>query len=570
MKKITLILTIFLFLLWGYSISLKADVFEGNPVDNRSACMLRPDIKFNVLKGISTEESLENSHFLETYRYDIDDYLIHGEMTLTATIHSDLTTKLLKTTFYVSNSIFYKYQAYIDDYVFYEFVFEDSKPKITICEELDLYKVIGYTENNFTITSDFTFEFSPGADYHYLDSHNEPTGYIPDQEFIEDIGFTSLYAMAYKINDLYETEEVHFITECSNPISFDEIINSLSVEDITDGQVTNISIIDSTYHPETGCVQPASYTFTIRAIDYAGNTTLQYCTIDVYDSTPPVITGKNLTLMYFHHYTNKDLLNQFTATDLTECTIEIIENNYEENHNKPGVYTVTALATDEYGNTATATINVRVNDIFSPIVTTKDEVVVTTQDDYTIDYFRQFIYVEDECDGEISDFIIIDEEDYMNHKKIVGNYRFTIEATDSSNNTKKTNFYVKVVDPDYPVISVNEYTIVISKDHKITKEEIISILKKTGQISSDNVNLSSQYFEDESPEGIYAMITEEAGEKYNNKIEIYESEIRDYTPITPKPQNTNNNKIYYIALGIAGGILVLIISLSTILYKKRH
>ena len=106
MKKIML----FVLLLWsiGYFIPTEAEIFEDNPLDNRSAFILTPEKEFNVLKGISTEEDLNSSYFLSVYWQDIDDYLEKGAMYLSAVIHSVFEPRSLKTIFYARSCMLFR------------------------------------------------------------------------------------------------------------------------------------------------------------------------------------------------------------------------------------------------------------------------------------------------------------------------------------------------------------------------------------------------------------------------------------------------------------------------------
>lgn len=568
MKKIML----FVLLLWsiGYFIPTEAEIFEDNPLDNRSSFMLTPEKEFNVLKGISTEEDLNSSHFLLVYWQDIDDYLEEGAMSLSAVIHSAFEPRSLKTIFYASNNQLCRYQAYLDDDLFYEFVVENKQAKITVCEELDLNEIIGYTEEGFTMTSDFKFSFSPGSIYHFYDEHEIPTGYIPDDEFIENIGFKCIYAMKYAFNPIYAGEEVHFITEASNPISLEEILASLKAYDETDGEITDICIIRNTYLIKNNMIEPGSYTLTLRAVDFAGNTTLQECIVDVYDYTPPVITGKDARIYYFNEYSLENILGLFTVKELSSYTLEIIQNDYTPNHNIPGVYAITARATDAYGNTSEAIAYITVLDPYGPVITVQRNIRITTKDAYTLEDFESYIQISDECDGVIQDYSITDIDGYINHPATAGVYSFRVEALDSSGNKASAVFSVHVLDLDYPILEVKEYVIVVPAGYTITKEKVMEILINTGQLEDKTAAVASFYFEEEEPYGSYElMVTDEKGNIFNNELQIMEQKIKDYTPIPSQPKSTKGI-IYGTAIGIAGGMVILFLGLSVVIYKKRH
>ena len=118
-----------------------------------------------------------------------------------------------------------------------------------------------------------------------------------------------------------------------------------------------------------------SYSIVYSATDLAGNTTTATRTVNVVDTTAPVITvtGDNpATVELGDGYTDAGA----TATDLDTVTVTSAS---DVDTDTVGSYTVTYTATDASGNTATATRTVNVVDTTDPVLTVTGDATVTVE-----------------------------------------------------------------------------------------------------------------------------------------------------------------------------------------------
>ena len=430
----------------------------------------------------------------------------------------------------------------------------DSTYDVLVNKEVDLNRTIGYSPSGYALEN---FDVSCDGE---LPVNNGETQ-SPDLEEIGYVKFTSFHTLLYKYETKYLDQKVHFISNILNPLTEQQILSSIKVNDLTDGDDISYQILYSEYdydNPNVG-----EYPITICAIDKSGNATLLDAYVNVVAVDAPKITPKDIRVTYRGFYREQDIKPYFKVKCNYDYTIEIIENNYKDNYTKPGDYTVTAKVTDIYGNYSTATLTVHVVDDAIPRIV-YSKIQVTTLNPYTIDDFKKHINVYDEIDGAITDYTITDLDGYFENVKKPGDYRIRVDASDKAGNSTFSNIYFMVRDTDYPSITVDEYTIVASADHVITREEIIEILIKAGQISDDqNVLLVSDYFDVENPSGSYSLEVRTDDGVFYDKIEV--SVSNDITPSIVK----DNKKFNYLFVLIPS-IIVVLGSLSFIVYKKKH
>ena len=383
----------------------------------------------------------------------------------------------------------------------------------------------------------------------------------------------------YKVfeNDKYLDKSLYFIVDSCNPLTDEDIIKSLNVSDVSCGKIStsNISIIDSDYKIINDYVTPGVYDLTIKAWDFNGNITYQKCKVVSADVTAPTITSVNtLKAKANELLTEEDILSCFNAVDeYSNVTLEIEKDNYSANYQNVGQYTVSVIAKDEAGNEARSSVLIDVEDNTAPTIT-YNETYITTDSPISMADLKAMITIYDDLDGIITEYDIYDCDDYFGHPYIPGEYEFEIEASDSHENS--TTFFISlyVVDKAGPTIEVPTYTLLLNKGEKVTREQILNILKATGQITSmENTVLNSLYFSTLNPEGEYDLEVISDGEVFHDTIRFVDNKkdnIDDGFYNIPIKKEENNNTNYYIILGISAGVIIILSALGVIIYKKKH
>ncbi len=219
--------------------------------------------------------------------------------------------------------------------------------------------------------------------------------------------------------------------------------------DVEDGDLTGSIIIDSS---AVNTSTLGSYTVTYTVSDSSGNTDIKSRTVNVVDTTSPVITlsGANPQIVV------KDSLYTelgATATDNYDGNItgSIIIDSSAVNTSVAGTYSVTYTVNDSSGNTDIETRTVNVITGSSPVIT------LLGANPQTIEagspYSELGATATDVEDGDLTASIVIDSSSV--NTSTLGSYTVTYDVTDSHGLTDHKERTVNIVDTTLPVITLN-------------------------------------------------------------------------------------------------------------------
>ena len=186
-----------------------------------------------------------------------------------------------------------------------------------------------------------------------------------------------------------------------------------------------------------------TYTLTYTSIDDWGNVGTTTRTVNVVDTTAPVmsVTGDNpATVELGASYTDAGA----TGSDLGGAVT--VSSSGTVNTDAVGTYTITYTGTDPSGNTATATRTVNVTDTTAPVITVTGTNPITHElgDTYTD---------AGATATDLSGSITVTTNGTVNDDA-VGEYTLTYVATDPSGNTSTATRTVNVVDTTAPAVTV--------------------------------------------------------------------------------------------------------------------
>jgi hypothetical protein len=203
----------------------------------------------------------------------------------------------------------------------------------------------------------------------------------------------------------------------------------------------NLSI---TQVPTNNTVLPeGTNTVIIAVADQSDNISYSTNTIVVLDETPPVITlngPASVTVECHGSYVELGA----TATD--NCTLASLSTNGMVNPNSPDIYTISYVAVDAAGNSATNTRTVTVVDTTAPVVTLNGSSPMTN--------WLGAVFIDpgatafDLCAGVLS----VTTNGVVN-TAVPGTYYVQYIATDPANNSATNTRTVHVVAPVPPVIA---------------------------------------------------------------------------------------------------------------------
>lgn len=529
------------------------------------------DMKFNVIQGISSEEFLMAYQPFFLASEDWQRTFINGTVYISTDIVGNNTSARLVMSYTYEQETLKLITAKVDEELIYE-VYTDGceNARITVCKPFNLFEYLGETYEYYSLSKEYKVECSEDCEFN-LDRYGDYLVFDGETAMTE-YGFRMIYGFIYKLNDVYEGKEVHFVTSVSNPITEQEILSTIRTWDFTEDYVDDVYITESEYLITDGKIAVGEYKFIICAYDRAMNLTIQPCTINVIDIDPPVVTPKeNLSRSFSDSQIS--VHDMFVIEDESKYSLEILENDYTPNRKKPGNYKVKVRVYDIYGNETISTASIKIYDLGRPIITVKNNICFPVTEFLTESTLREYIEVFDYCDGYITDYTIR-ANDLFETKKSPGSYPFDIYAFDFAGNNSILTAYVTFVDRDYPDIYVDEFTIFLSEGEELTREKAIEILKSIGQISSEviavetNFSFSTDAASNMNTVGTYNLvITDVDGNTFYNKIEVVQNSTIDFTPIEDVP--SKNNTVLYTVIAIVCVVLIISV-MGGVIYKKRH
>lgn len=161
----------------------------------------------------------------------------------------------------------------------------------------------------------------------------------------------------------------------------------------------------------------------------------------------------------------------------------------------------------------------------NPVIEGEQGLYITNVNDpIAVEEIKSYLRAYDDTDGDVTDSIIVYEDNYTSNKHKLGLYSITFRATDSNNNSTDFIVNVQVIDTDGPLIDGTlEVFTKIS-----TKTEITTILN--GVVLSDNYD---------SSDVVTLDIVEDNYTPNYNKVGTYQIKIK----ATDSSGNTTNGSI---------------------------
>ncbi|MEI6835802.1 MAG: immunoglobulin-like domain-containing protein [Candidatus Falkowbacteria bacterium] len=230
-----------------------------------------------------------------------------------------------------------------------------------------------------------------------------------------------------------------------------------------DGELINFETSASDVNPESPAVtcdpisgstfKVGTTTISCMATDTAGNVATGTFTIEVKDTTKPIITPpENQTFEATGPLTTPIGLIQATSTDIADINPVI---NHTPTEFPLGDTEVTWTATDASGNQASATSSVTITDTTAPLISlignnpfdmyiNKDYSVLNPEPDYTV----SDLVDGDNITGHVA--VTVTGKDFDN--TVLGSHAITYSAVDLSGNRTTSTRIVNIVNTDRPII----------------------------------------------------------------------------------------------------------------------
>ncbi|MDE6655403.1 MAG: DUF5011 domain-containing protein, partial [Anaeroplasmataceae bacterium] len=361
----------------------------------------------------------------------------------------------------------------------------------------------------------------------------------------------------------------HFV-DVNHPTSLNDIKARYHATDNVDGDITSRLSFETNYNPQN--LKVGTYYLIVYVYDKAGHKTLTADLIRVKDFTAPTISLSKTehTIEVHSNFTLEDAKKFFSATDNFTPQNQIqwkFEDNYKNQFNTLGTYTITATAKDSDGNTSSKTLTIHVKDTTKPTIS-----LLTGGDTIYADHVLS--------DSEIKALLKVTDNYYTlsnTQINIIENtctgaqgkeYRLKVSIMDGSNNVGEQIFKYYLLDTEYPIITV-EKTLYIPMGYSYTNEQIIQMLQDAGILDAQTINVSLNSYEGISTtdEGIYEISyieTLEDGSIKEGKIKLNVFSPAEH-PTEDLPASQNNSWYFFLLLLPVGVAVV-----GVLIKNKKH
>lgn len=208
---------------------------------------------------------------------------------------------------------------------------------------------------------------------------------------------------------------------------------------------------------------------------------------------------------------NALIIYDFTD-DIITSQKQIVSNTYNTKDVEVGEYEIKYSVTNSLNLTTYLTINIKVNDDISPVITGNTEYTMSSVDLKTLDDVKATLTARDNVDGDISSSILVDstKDNFTNRTTKYGVYPVTFYVIDSVGNKSELTVNVNVIKGDNtgPVFS-GSFEQTFSTSSPKTIEEIMSDITAiddySGNVTDRIEVIYNEYMYNTNKKGIYTI-----------------------------------------------------------------
>lgn len=454
-------------------------------------------------------------------------------------------------------------EYFIGDYVYSIYYGSEIRPE-------DFGRIMEYDEKYFDAISEMCNDASKfdhpnykelGITVLYVKSY---AALVNNNELISQLTIT--YAQTGQTNtDSHISGGMTHIINAENMLSLDEIKSRYRATDNVDNDITSSIVFTSNYSSTSTL---GKYYIMAQVTDRAGNKTTAIDYILVKDFTAPSIslTNSNISIEVHTTYTSEDAKKNFIFSDNYSKPEELqitFEDNYNNNFNTLGSYTITATAKDKDGNISNpATLTINIVDTTKPQISLKaggDRIV--SNHILTNEEILALLQVSDNYDQLSTSNINIINNTCTGQQG--QEYIIQVQIADSSSNIGEATFKYYLTDTTSPIIIVED-TLYIEEGVDYTSEQLINMLKEAGIIADDATTVNFEYYlvEETENEKIYDLAITQTlpnGQIINSSIKL-----NFFTPVKQTINDSYNyNYLWFL-------LLLLPVVLSTYKILKKY
>ena len=571
MKKFLTFLTLF-FIILLFPITISAHDFDGEQNSQIEAIVGKSREELNTIDFINKLKKIESSGYMD------EGYLVYFRIVRNKAVAYDFDARI-----YFEDSKAARYEIYIDNVMMYR---------------------VAITDNGFTLFNDIRIDYSSKYDdiftanavgYTFVGTYNGEYNRQSLKQINSDImavGFNALNILSvekledfevktyqdnlqnYKLGNLFSVSGVENQEIIDTDYNFEN--NTIGVGKyyiyssgvLGDKLVYQKMIIN--VEKEATPTTPGTITTTTTTVEPTTTTTNTPVgtTTDIEQTTSNVTTTNELKIDdYVVGYRENIEREKYIAYLKNKYGLDVlrIQSSYFDNTNKLGKHNVEITTNDNVLNA-----NIVVVDDVAPIII-GNNVTISSQTKFSLDEYRNRLTAVDEIDGTISckNIKMEDLDGYLNNPNKSGVYKIEASVSDLSGNVCKSIFEIYVTDSNNYGVYIENATIIITNSTVASESDLINFLKKNGLITTNNVSLSSTYFDSVEPKGEYNLEVSEADNKNVFLIHVQDSKESEKEVKKDTDNKTNDNFIVYMIIGISS-VIILIIIIVYVFIKKKH
>lgn len=340
-----------------------------------------------------------------------------------------------------------------------------------------------------------------------------------------------------------------FKSKLSSPISISFIMSNMIVYDNTDAEAyKNLYVISDEY--TNNIYRIGTYNIFLGAYDMYTNEASPYkIEVVVIDDVIPTIEGKNSYNSYLSSPISiTTIKNNLTFHDNYDGNlynkIEVCEDTYSLNKNNLGIYYVIFSIKDSSNNTSEPfKVEIITHDDIAPILEGVNFYKTTINKKIDELSIKLSLNAHDNIDGDLTQHIVLNENNYSNHFSTPGIYFLTYYVSDYSGNIS-TFFKVKIIVNENLTFleKINNSSIYLSTNDCKTKEEILKILNIDTLDFNDINVIEDTYTKNYNIVNDYTMTFEIVNTDYTKESFTIKIQTYDDKDTNTKTVNTPVNK----------------------------
>ncbi len=337
--------------------------------------------------------------------------------------------------------------------------------------------------------------------------------------------------VADDIKPTIQNESGCYITNFDNPYSLKEIKSWFTAYDETDGDITSKIVFETNYPSDLSLLKPGNYLFKISVMDNSQNESTFIMNLYVIDNKAPNVISQRVIVHNNNLLSTKEILKKVKAIDNFDGEIpieeeHIIQNTYEGS-TKIGDYFIDIEVSDSSSNKTTHRIVVQIIDKINPIINLKSDIFLSSSKLSTEEFIRNYMEATDETDGDITNKIKINLDNYKKNFNKIGEYVCYAMISDNAGNEYIKEFIVHVFDDKSPIIYIKDF-ITITNDIVLTEDKLIEILKNMSGIKHSDTsicNIETNYFKTPTAVGVYEVILTMTDYNFNENPIVFRTNI---------------------------------------------